>query len=136
MKLCNLKITFWIQFDKLRKFSHVSSFWSNFSLLFRILITVLRLLFGACNSVWSQDPFSCNILDILTLSEAQRHLLCYSIPILILGVWILKWCYLHTYVHTVWPELFFCKHLNLVVNKQDWRTMKTTIKIFLSFPLF
>jgi hypothetical protein len=37
----------------------------------------------------------------------------------------------------VWPMfLFFCKHLSLVVNKQDQRTMKTAIKIFLAFPSF
>ena len=32
----------------------------------------------------------------------------------------------------VWPDLFFCKELSLVVNKQDQRTMKTTIKVFLA----
>ena len=32
----------------------------------------------------------------------------------------------------VWPDLFFCKELSLVVNKQDQRTMKTTIKCFWS----
>ena len=35
----------------------------------------------------------------------------------------------------VWPDLFFCKHLSLVVNMQDQRTMKTTTKICLAFPL-
>ena len=36
----------------------------------------------------------------------------------------------------VWLDLFFCKKLNLVVNKQDQRTMKTALKIFLAFWLF
>ena len=36
----------------------------------------------------------------------------------------------------VWPDIFFCKHLSLVVNKQDQRTMKMVIKIFLAFPSF
>ena len=36
----------------------------------------------------------------------------------------------------VWPDLFFCKLLSLVVNMQDQRTMKMAIKMFLAFPLF
>ena len=36
----------------------------------------------------------------------------------------------------VWPYLFFCKHLSLVVNKQDQRTMKTAIKYFWPFGRF
>ena len=36
----------------------------------------------------------------------------------------------------VWPDLFFCKELSLVVNKQDQRTMKTTIKYFWPFCRF
>ena len=39
-------------------------------------------------------------------------------------------------LHLVWPDLFFCKHLSLVVNKQDQSTMKMAMKIFLAFPLF
>ena len=38
--------------------------------------------------------------------------------------------------HIVCPKLFFCKQLNLVVNKQDLRTGKTAIKIFLAFRSF
>ena len=34
------------------------------------------------------------------------------------------------------PMLFFCKQLSLVVNKQDKRTIKKTIKIFFTFRLF
>ena len=67
--------------------------------------------------------------------KAQRHILCYSIPILMMGSEMVLLTYFY-YIHIVWPDLFFCKHLNLVVNKQDWRIMKTTMKIFLAFPLF
>ena len=35
-----------------------------------------------------------------------------------------------------WPGLFFCKQLNLEVNKQGQWTMKKVIKIFFAFPLF
>ena len=43
------------------------------------------------------------------------------------------------YIHKsylVFPKLFFCKQLSLVVNKQGQRTMKMAIKIFLTFQLF
>ena len=36
----------------------------------------------------------------------------------------------------VCPDLFFCKKLSSVLNKQDQRTMKMAIRIFLAFPSF
>ena len=40
-------------------------------------------------------------------------------------------------LHTiVWSNLFFCKQLSLVVNKQDQRTMKMVKKYFWSFSRF
>ena len=36
-------------------------------------------------------------------------------------------------IYLAWPDLFVCKQLSLVVNKQGQWTMKTIIKIFLGF---
>ena len=36
----------------------------------------------------------------------------------------------------VWPDLFFCKHLSIVVNKQDQSSMKMAIEYFWPFHCF